>query len=75
MANKLSINFSAILSKKHDRTSGDNTKEGTATPINDNLHTKLIKQVLLIPGKVISMSILLNQKARFASNMVVLGNH
>ncbi len=40
--NELSINFSAILSKRHDLISGDNRNEGTVTPINDNLHTKLI---------------------------------
>ncbi len=59
--------FCSNLSKKHDLINGANdaTKEASSTPKNDNIYSKVVKQVLLIPGKIISMSILLNHKSIF----------
>jgi hypothetical protein len=66
-SNELCIYFAAILSNKHDLINGANdaTNEASSTPKNDNVYSKVAKQVLLIPGKIISMSILLNHKSTF----------
>ena len=58
--------ISAILREKQDILNGLDKSEEIATSETPNdVPPKIIKQVLLTPGKIISMSILLNQKSTF----------
>ena len=64
------ISFSAILNEKQYVMNNDNNiekEERTNTPTvqSTGIYTKLIKQALLLPGQIVSMSILLNQKSTF----------